>query len=167
MAPSRFHIGAFRLEETANVVRGSRALASLVGGLTLRARPSTGLHPLAAVSCDRSKRANFNHVPSQQQQRTLNTTGPKSIATISRRHGSERVSYTIAQQKGGSIATITISKPNKLNTLDTATLDQLIEKSNTLAQYANLRAVVLTGAPPAPGKTQPSSATPTSKKCTP
>lgn len=57
-----------------------------------------------------------------------------------------KILTNITRRKAGSIATVTISRPNKLNALNTALLDQLPKTLHSLSQNADLLGVVLTGA---------------------
>lgn len=51
-----------------------------------------------------------------------------------------------------SIATLTISNPRKLNIVNAVLLESLTSQLRRLAEHETLRAAVLTGGPPAPGK---------------
>lgn len=55
-------------------------------------------------------------------------------------------------QPGKNIATVTVSNPRKLNIVTTPLLVQIVENCKELAKTSSIRAVVLTGGKPAPGK---------------
>ncbi|KXT04414.1 hypothetical protein AC578_3640 [Pseudocercospora eumusae] len=63
------------------------------------------------------------------------------------------VSHLIeAHTPNSQIATVQISNPAKMNIVNTAILDQLIQTCKTLSANPDIRAVILTGSPTSPGK---------------
>ncbi|KAK5175275.1 uncharacterized protein LTR77_000412 [Saxophila tyrrhenica] len=62
------------------------------------------------------------------------------------------ISETVEHSQGHNIATIQISNPSKLNIVSSPVIEQLIEACERVSSDDALRAVVLTGAPTAPGK---------------
>lgn len=64
-----------------------------------------------------------------------------------------RISSTVEEHSpGNNVATIAVSNPSKLNIVNSALLGEFKEICEDLAQDTDLRAVILTGAPTAPGK---------------
>ena len=50
------------------------------------------------------------------------------------------------ERRGGLVAVVTINNPSRLNSMNSALMDEFIDALSSLASNADLRAVVLTGA---------------------
>ena len=90
----------------------------------------------------------------------MSLSAKKRLAQVNQQiEGSQRSSAPSVQctthehSPGHNIATITLNNPDKLNTVSAPLLDSLIQKCAEVSRDENLRAVIVTGAPPtAPGK---------------
>jgi enoyl-CoA hydratase len=58
----------------------------------------------------------------------------------------QRVETRLDEQKDGVVAFVTISNPSRLNAMNSALMDEFVERLSPLAANAALRALVLTGA---------------------
>jgi enoyl-CoA hydratase len=56
------------------------------------------------------------------------------------------VETRLDQRRGGLVAVVTVNNPSRLNSMNSALMDEFIESFSSLAANAELRAVVLTGA---------------------
>ncbi|KIY01192.1 uncharacterized protein Z520_02744 [Fonsecaea multimorphosa CBS 102226] len=57
------------------------------------------------------------------------------------------VAISFSQRSNGTIATVTVSNPKKLNSLNTTVLDAFLSSVPPLAQRSDLRCVIVTGGP--------------------
>lgn len=57
------------------------------------------------------------------------------------------VSITVSKHHNGTVATLTISNPKRLNSLNTSILDAFVSSISSLAQIPNIRCVIITGGP--------------------
>ncbi|OAP57300.1 hypothetical protein AYL99_08038 [Fonsecaea erecta] len=62
------------------------------------------------------------------------------------------IAISFSQRPNGTIATVTVSNPRKLNSLNTTILDAFIASVPPLAQRSDLRCVIVTGGPCAVGQ---------------
>ena len=61
-------------------------------------------------------------------------------------NGGSNVETRLDQRRGGLVAVVTVNNPSRLNSMNSALMDEFIEAFLSLAANAELRAVVLTGA---------------------
>jgi len=61
-------------------------------------------------------------------------------------NGGNNVDTRLEERRGGLVAVVTINNPSRLNSMNSALMDEFIEAFSSLAANAELRAVVLTGA---------------------
>jgi enoyl-CoA hydratase len=61
-------------------------------------------------------------------------------------NGGNNVETQLDERRGGLVAVVTINNPSRLNSMNSALMDEFIEAFSSLAANAELRAVVLTGA---------------------
>ncbi len=61
-------------------------------------------------------------------------------------NGGNSVETRLDERRGGLVAVVTVNHPSRLNSMNSALMDEFIEAFSSLAANAELRAVVLTGA---------------------
>src|SRR5580704_3531833 len=61
-------------------------------------------------------------------------------------NGGNNIELRLDERQGGLIAVVTINNPSRLNSMNSALMDEFIEALSSLAANADLRALVLTGA---------------------
>jgi enoyl-CoA hydratase len=61
-------------------------------------------------------------------------------------NGASNVETRLDQRRGGLVAVVTVNNQSRLNSMNSALMDEFIESFSSLAANAELRAVVLTGA---------------------
>ena len=57
-----------------------------------------------------------------------------------------QVEMRLDERRGGLVAFVTINNPSRLNSMNSALMDEFVETLSPLAAKAELRALVLTGA---------------------
>jgi enoyl-CoA hydratase len=61
-------------------------------------------------------------------------------------NGGNNIEMRLDERRGGLVAVVTINNPSRLNSMNSALMDEFIDALSSLAANAELRAVVLTGA---------------------
>ncbi|KIW64129.1 hypothetical protein PV04_09084 [Phialophora macrospora] len=57
------------------------------------------------------------------------------------------VTVSFSERRNDTVATLTISNPSRLNSLNTTVLDTIVSSISSLSDHRNLRCVIVTGAP--------------------
>lgn len=117
----------------------------------VKCRSTLALRPGLCVD---SARASSTILGPHEQRRHLSSTPyRRSTNSSPSSNGSpDVISTTQEHSPCHNIATLSVSNPSKLNIVNSALLQDFTQKCHDLSKDANLRAVVLTGAPTNPGK---------------